>query len=225
MSSTSSPSRSSFGEETIFAFKDLFVLPSDATAGRTSAADASHYGYSFASGKGCPIYTRAVNIGANLDLPENPTIVEEIADCLEEEYSETYSYASYRPGDKDWLLFNNSNEALPILDNDDFFQDADACVDSPAPPYKPVANVEEDDVASYDHTEHIEEALNDFEIRSQDDYIPAELSQSVHQETLLQDWQYDYQRHEWVALKFHQPPYTTESYSVPYSVPYTTEHQ
>ncbi|PVH82007.1 hypothetical protein DL98DRAFT_514374 [Cadophora sp. DSE1049] len=228
MSCASSPSRSSFGERTIFAFQDLFVLPSDATAGRTSAADASHYGYTFASGNGSPIYSRAVNIGANLDFPVNAAIIEEIADCLGEESSETYSYAPYRPGDKDWLLFNNSNEALPIIDNNDFFEDADACVDSPPASYEPAANVEEDeedicldDVSSYDHTEHIDEALNDFEIRSQDGYIPAEFSQSIHQETLLQHWQYDYQRHEWVALEFHQPPYTTE----PYSVPYTTEHQ
>ena len=157
----------------------------------------------------------------------NNAIVEGIADCLDEQSSETYSYAPYQSDDKDWLLFNNSNEALPILDNDDFFIDADACVDSP-PAYEPTAKVEEDnedisldDVLSYDRTEHehINEAINDFELRSQDGYIPAEFSQSIQQETLLQHWQYDYQRHEWVALKFHQPPYITEPL---YSIPYTT---
>lgn len=153
----------------------------------------------------------------------NNAIVEGIADGLDEQSSETYSYAPYQPGDKDWFLFNNSNEALPILDNNDFFNDADACVDSP-PAYEPTANVEEynedislDDVLSYDRTEHINDAIDDFELRSQDGYIPAEFSQSIQQETLLQHWQYDYQRHEWVALKFHQPPYTTQPYSVPYA--------
>ena len=120
----------------------------------------------------------------------NNAIVEGIADCLDEQSSETYSYAPYQSDDKDWLLFNNSNEALPILDNDDFFIDADACVDSP-PAYEPTAKVEEDnedisldDVLSYDRTEHehINEAINDFELRSQDGYIPAEFSQSIQQE-------------------------------------------
>ncbi|KAK0111527.1 hypothetical protein ONS95_001881 [Cadophora gregata] len=228
MSCTSSPSRTSFGEQTIFAFQDLFVLPSDVTAGRTSAADASHYGRTFTSGNGSPFYTRALNVGANVDLPGNNGTVDETADYFDEESNETYSSATYPPTDKDLLFFNNSTQALPIIESD-FFEDADACTDSPVASYQPATKAEQaeeedifvDDVPSYDLTENIEEALEDIEIRSQDNYFSAEFSQSIEQETLLQVWQYDYQRHEWIALKFHQPPYTTEAYSVPY----TTEHQ
>ncbi|KAH6715937.1 hypothetical protein BKA61DRAFT_602233 [Leptodontidium sp. MPI-SDFR-AT-0119] len=227
MSSTSSLylSHTSFGEQTLLA---NFVPLSDVT-GRTSAANVSYYDNT----SGSPFYpSRAMDIGANLDLPASNAIVAEIAECLAEESDETYSYSPYRAGDKDWELFNNSTEAFPIIDSD-FFEDADACVDSPAVPLAAAATItaeEEENIIlddfSYGNTEHLDfsninEVLDNFEIRSQADYVPNEFEQSLYQETLLQHWQCDYQRHESVALKFQQPPYTTEAYSVPY----TTEHQ
>ncbi|KAL5331855.1 hypothetical protein ACEPPN_001394 [Leptodophora sp. 'Broadleaf-Isolate-01'] len=228
MSSTSSLSLSctsfrSFEEQTLLA---NFVPLSD-VSGRTSAANVSYYGNTSA------IYpSRAVDIGANLDFPVSNVIAASIAECLDEESDETYSYSPYRADDKLWQIYNNSTEALPITDSD-FFEDADACVDSPAAPLAAAATVtaeEEEDIIlddfSYGNTEHLDfsninEVLDNFEIRSQADYVPNEFEQSLYQETLLQHWQCDYQRHESVALKFQQPPYTTEAYSVPY----TTEHQ
>ncbi|KAG4434561.1 hypothetical protein IFR05_009947 [Cadophora sp. M221] len=226
MSCTPSPS-TSFGEPTIFAFQDNLVSLSDVT-GRS--ANVSYYDNTFAYGSDYPV--RAAHIGANLDFSVSSVIIAGIAECLEEESDETYSYSPYRAGDKDWQLFNNSTEAIPIIDSD-FNEDADACVDSSAAPLAAAAAITEEgeediilEALFYDNTEHLDfsdihEALDDFEMRSQADYIPIEFEESLYQETLLHHWQFDYQRHEWVALKFQQPPYTTESYNVPY----TTEHQ
>ncbi len=77
-----------------------------------------------------------------------------------------------------------------------------------------VQDEEEDidlDDLSYDDTEHMDdiyESLHSFDIRSQPGYTPA-LEQSMQQESLLCHWAYDYQRHEWIATRFQQPPYTT----------------
>ncbi|KAH7398097.1 hypothetical protein BKA64DRAFT_673541 [Cadophora sp. MPI-SDFR-AT-0126] len=233
MSCASSPTRSSFGEETIFAFKDLFVLPRDATQGFTSATDASHCDHMFASGTGSPIYSRAVNIPTNLDLlVNNPTIVE-IADWLVEEATEIYSYACYRPADSDWQLFNNSVE-IPQLGEADFLSDADACCGSPLSTEISTTSAESGSWEGYMHTgsryddyqdrlEDIYRALDDFKVRSLSDYIPAELSRRIHQKTILERWIQNYEHNELIAVKFQQQPsasHTTDTvqYTVPYAV-------
>lgn len=165
-----------------------------------------------------------------MNCPVNIAIVTGLKGGLYEENDETWSPAI----DKDWQIFNNSTEALPIIDSD-FFEDADACVRSPATSNTAPARVTGEqeiflEESSYNDTAHLDltdiyEALDDFETRSQADYVPAEYRQSMEQERMLEQWFFDYQRHEWVALKLQQPSYITVPQIDSYGLPYTTERQ
>lgn len=96
-----------------------------------------------------------------------------------------------------------------------FFEDADACV---SPTWSTTAQLaEEEDIVledvSYDDTMHFEdikEVMEEYETRSQADYIPTPYNDMLHQESMLQYWAFEHQRHEFIAHKFEQPPYPAE---------------
>ncbi|KAL2065535.1 hypothetical protein VTL71DRAFT_3205 [Oculimacula yallundae] len=204
---------SSFAEQTIFAIEDDFVHASD-TTGRTSAPNAFSYDPTSAYDLH---QTNAANVGADLDIQVNHVRIEERADLFSELSDDTYSLTN-RDNDKDWPILFPSAEALPSFSASDFIIDADACINprvvSELAPTNNTILAEDMliDDSLYDYTEHtdfadIEEVFHSFDAHSQ---IGSPFEQSLHQETRLQEWQYDYQRHEWVALKFELPPYTTE---------------
>ncbi|CZS96872.1 uncharacterized protein RAG0_06036 [Rhynchosporium agropyri] len=194
---------SSFAEQTITS-QDDFVTQSNANIlsyGCTSA-------YDFAQTSAA---SNVANLGSQIfnDL-----------DGGQEPSDQTYSNTS-RHADIDWQFESDFTESLDINFNNrdrEFYEDCDASLHNPtvlhAAPiiFTMIAEDLDFDDSLYDDTEQIDyldidDVCHDSDSRSHTSYIPTDCA---HQETLLRDWQWDLQRHEWVALKFEHPPYTTE---------------
>ncbi|EKD16957.1 hypothetical protein MBM_04534 [Drepanopeziza brunnea f. sp. 'multigermtubi' MB_m1] len=230
MTTSASPSHTSVVEHV------LYDTPS-AAKNNVNAQGITKYGYNNTS-HNAEDPARAEHINTALSAIDNTVIF------LQEDTRKTCSPAPHQQAlYRDELLFLSSPASpLPTidLDTDKFFEDADACIYSPTPPALYVSTAQhaqqdnftqqEDEGIelgiSYADTVHLNfddifQQLDAYDLQAQEGYVSEDRKGEVEQAqgSLLGYWAGDYQRHEWVAVKFERERYVADQPS-----PTTTVH-